>query len=120
MNDTIQISIGDRIKALADKNGLTQKALADQAGITDSALCHYIRNQRTPTLENAAKLAMVLGTTLEYLYYGTTIDSLASFESLRRFRCLEDILNHANILNDENLLVLRDEVVRFCNQKRAN
>ncbi len=68
-------TLGDRLKELLTKAGLTQHDLAEKAGCTEAAISHYIKGDRTPRSSVLAKIATVLNTTSDYLSEGIPVDS---------------------------------------------
>ncbi|MGN8774037.1 helix-turn-helix domain-containing protein [Candidatus Weimeria sp. HCP3S3_B5] len=66
--------IGERIKALLSRKGMTQKELAIRTGCTEAAISHYIKGDRTPRSSVLAKMAIALDTTSEYLLEGIPVD----------------------------------------------
>ncbi len=63
-------TMGDRIKEMLEKRGMTQKELAIKANITEAAISHYIKGDRVPRSTVLAKIALAMGTTPEYLLEG--------------------------------------------------
>jgi transcriptional regulator with XRE-family HTH domain len=59
--------MGQRLKELRLRAGLTQEALARAAGVANDAVRKWERGKRTPLLDMAAKLADALGCTLDEL-----------------------------------------------------
>lgn len=57
----------ERLKALRQKNNLTQKELADILGVSQGAYQKWEKGKREPNFENLLKLAAVLNTTTSYL-----------------------------------------------------
>ena len=62
--------IGKRIRAERRRQDLTQEKLAELAEISESFLGHIERGGRTLSIETLAKLANVLGLTVEYIIAG--------------------------------------------------
>ena len=58
---------GLRLKKLRDAKGLSQKELAQKLGVSKGTVYRYETNTQSPSLENAAKLALLLDTSLDYL-----------------------------------------------------
>ena len=58
---------GLRLKKLRDAKGLSQKELAQKLGVSKGTVYGYENNTQSPSLENAAKLALLLDTSLDYL-----------------------------------------------------
>ena len=63
-------NLGERIKQLLDKKGITQKELADKTGCTEAAISHYIKGDRNPRASVLTKIAVALDTTSDYLMEG--------------------------------------------------
>ncbi len=63
-------TLGERIKELSSKAGLTQKELAQKAEVTEAAICHYIKGDRSPRGAVLSRIADALGTTSDYLAQG--------------------------------------------------
>jgi transcriptional regulator with XRE-family HTH domain len=59
--------IGERIKAIIDAKGLTQRELAGIAGIHEVSVCRIISGQRQPGLPTLRKLADALGMSVSEL-----------------------------------------------------
>ena len=58
---------GLRLKKLRDAKGLSQKELAQKLRVSKGTVYRYENNTQSPSLENAAKLALLLDTSLDYL-----------------------------------------------------
>ena len=67
-------TIGNRMKELLEKKGLSQKDLAEMVGCTDAAISHYIKGDRMPRTNVLIKIAVSLDTTVDYLVEGTPTD----------------------------------------------
>jgi transcriptional regulator with XRE-family HTH domain len=59
--------MGQRIRELRDAHGLTQEQLAHEVGVTVKAVYMWERGTRTPHLKQAARLADILGCTIDEL-----------------------------------------------------
>ena len=68
-------TLGDRLKELLLKKGITQRELADRAGCTEAAVSHYIKGDRVPRSSVLSKIAIVLDTTSDYLNEGIPVDA---------------------------------------------
>jgi len=60
-------TIGERIKRLRERKGLTQRELAEMTDITEASLSRYENNLRTPRAQIISKLAVALDTTSDYI-----------------------------------------------------
>ena len=67
-------TMGERIKQLLEKKGITQRDLAEKTGCTEAAISHYIKGDRTPRASVLAKIAIALDTTSDYLMEGIPAD----------------------------------------------
>lgn len=67
-------TMGERIKTLLDKKGISQKILAETAGCTEAAISHYIKGDRVPRSSVLTKIAIALDTTSDYLIEGVPTD----------------------------------------------
>jgi transcriptional regulator with XRE-family HTH domain len=59
--------LGDRIRELRTKRGMTQKELADILGVTDAAIGMWENARREPDVEHIKKMAAIFGVTTDYL-----------------------------------------------------
>lgn len=57
----------ERIMELMEKEGLSNAQLADTADISRSALTQFLKNERKPSADAVVKLAIILGTSTDYL-----------------------------------------------------
>lgn len=62
-----EIMLGDRIRELRTKRGMTQKELADILGVTDAAIGMWENARREPDVEHIKKMAAIFGVTTDYL-----------------------------------------------------
>ena len=66
------MSVGDNIRCISEKAGLTQVYVAKQVGVTSAMLCQIERGTKNPSLQVGAEIAKVLGCSLESLLVGDT------------------------------------------------
>lgn len=59
--------VGDRLRQLRQRQGLTQDDVAQRAGIVLRMYQRYEMGDSDPSIEKAARIAEVLHTTLDYL-----------------------------------------------------
>ena len=57
----------ERIIALMNSRGLSQKELAAKVDVTESAMSYYVKGVRTPRSDVLTRMARELGTTTDYL-----------------------------------------------------
>ena len=61
------MSVGDNIRRIREKAGLTQVYVAKQVGVTSAMLCQIERGTKNPSLQVGAEIAKVLGCSIENL-----------------------------------------------------
>lgn len=74
------MTIGERIKELRIKKGLTQKQLASQTGLSEISIRKYEADERRPKIETIRKISTVLDSYIGYFlsgYYGEYADDIA-------------------------------------------
>lgn len=64
------MTFGERIVALRKEKSLKQNELAEQLGIGPVVLSRYEKDQITPSVEVAARIAKALNVTVDYLWNG--------------------------------------------------
>ena len=67
-------TMGERLKEVINKKGISQKELAEKVGCTDAAISRYIKGNRVPRASVLTKIAVVLDTTSDYLMEGVPTD----------------------------------------------
>lgn len=65
-------TIGDRIKSIREKKGMTQERLAEACGISKGFLSDVENNKRNIGSQKLLSIANTLGASLEYLLRGAT------------------------------------------------
>ena len=68
------MSFGSRLITIRKEHKISQSELAQKAGIHSNVLGRYEREEATPSVEMAAKIADVLGVSLDYLVGKTDIE----------------------------------------------
>lgn len=61
------MSVGENIRHMREKAGMTQACLAEQAGVTQAMLCQIERGTKNPSLQLGAEIARILNCRLENL-----------------------------------------------------
>jgi transcriptional regulator with XRE-family HTH domain len=61
------MSIGARIKSTRLSKNMTRKQVADRAGLNEMTIYFYEANKRIPSAPTLGKIALVLGTNVDYL-----------------------------------------------------
>ena len=57
----------DRVNALLEERGLTQREFAEMVGVTEVSMSRYLKPIRIPKVNVIAKCAEVLGVSVDYL-----------------------------------------------------
>lgn len=112
--------IGDTLKRLRTKKGLTSEELCSKIGIKGGSYRNYERNDRKPDYDTLVKLADFYGVTTDYLLGRPTAqpptDALEQLFSEKSFSALEEeLLRKYMELPHE----ARQAVVRFINDATA-
>lgn len=61
-------TLGEQLKSLRIKKGMTQEQLAQKLNTTKAAISRYERDQRQPRLEQITEMAMILDASADDLY----------------------------------------------------
>lgn len=67
LNEIVQI--GNRIRELRSKKGITQKKMSELTGIPYTTYSNYENNNRTPGIDALKKICEILGVTINELMY---------------------------------------------------
>ncbi len=71
MTDSVDyLAMGERVRELHRKKGMTQSELAEGADISTSFIGHIERGEKIPSLETVSSLAACLGTSMDYIVLG--------------------------------------------------
>ena len=99
------MTVGERIKALRKKYGLTQGDLADLSGYKKTSITHIELGQWNPTPKTLAKIAAALHTTPAYLLgWEDGSDTISAVESIMQMMSDEyrsRLLDYAKFLYAE-------------------
>lgn len=79
--------LGDRLREMRKKRGLTQREVAEPIGIAVSTLGMYESGKREPDVDTLKKLARFFNVTVDYLT-GSEMEELSPEEQLRRLGAL--------------------------------
>ena len=66
-DDSMTNLMGEKLRDLISKRGISQKELAQKAGITEAAVSHYVSGDRAPRGAILLNIANALGTTTDFL-----------------------------------------------------
>lgn len=106
--------IGDRIALLRKKKGWSQTELAKKVDASREAIGKYERNESSPAVETAKKIADILGVTLDYL---VDENALSTFDKTTVNR-IKDIQNLEN-KDKEHIFALMDAFLRDAKTRQA-
>ena len=67
-------TVGERLLWLRKRHGLSQAALAKAATISREAVSKYERDESSPTVDTAARIAEALDVSIDFLVAGTPDD----------------------------------------------
>jgi transcriptional regulator with XRE-family HTH domain len=68
------MSLGSRLSTIRKERKIAQVNLAEQIGVHPNVLGRYEREEATPSVDMAAKLADALGVSLDYLVGNTDVE----------------------------------------------
>jgi transcriptional regulator with XRE-family HTH domain len=110
------ISFGKKIAALRKQLKLSQTELANQLNTSVSVISRYERDEMTPSIDTAKKLASLLGTSVGYLLGETENDNL-----LKDPRMTDRLKDVATFSPDEQQQVLftLDAVIREVKNRKT-
>lgn len=95
------MTIGQRILAACNAQGITQAELAERLGMSAQRLNHFIRDRRTPDPKTLVMMAHALSTTADYLL-GVEKEEVASLENI-----LARVLQLEGIAKDRAHMIAR-------------
>ena len=78
----------EKIKALLENQGMTQKELAEKANVTQAAVSHYIKGDRAPRGAILLNIANTLNVSTDYLLSIEDSDNDCSDEIESSYRLL--------------------------------
>ncbi len=107
------MDLGKRILDLRKQKGLTREKLGKKIGTSGAIIGRYERNERTPSVEIARKMALALDVSLDYLVGNTEL--LLDNSIIKK---IEDI-QKLPTKDKEHLLYLVDNVLQNVKTKQA-
>lgn len=108
----MSIAFWRRVEALMHKKGIRQVELAKLTGISVGTLSGARTQKTLPVSHNGMKIAEVLGTSLEYLLYGTESDTLddtgleEAFSLIRKSKPASHLVKRVPLLSIEQYTLL--------------
>ena len=61
--------LGNRVRELRERHGMTQAELGEAIGVTRQTVAAIEQNRYSPSLESAFRIARVFGTGIEDVFY---------------------------------------------------
>lgn len=108
------MNIGSTITRLRKEKGLSREDLGTGAGTSGAVIGRYERNEITPSVEIANKIAKALDVSLDYLVGNNSV-------IVKDKKILERVEAIANMPNDEQEQIFKvvDALIRDYNAKKA-
>ena len=107
------IPIGDKLKALRNKKGLSLRAVGKEIGISFNTLSAYERNIVQPTLENCYKMAEFFEVPIEYFIFGEKSNSEFRDASLLK------LFHEVDELEKTDRTVIKNYIKKYIKTKKA-
>ena len=98
------MELGNKIKALRTKAGLTQEKLADELGVSFQTISKWENNVCAPDIAMLPKLSV---------FFGVTIDELFSLTNEQKIRRIENMLDMEQELSDSTF----EEILDFLREQ---
>lgn len=109
------MSFGKKIIEARKEKNMSQEALAKALNATPTTIGRYERDEVKPSIEVAAKIAKVLGISLDYLTENSNVNPLKNTELLERFNLILDL----NKDDREHILFTLDAMIRDARTRQA-
>ncbi len=110
------LSFGKKLAALRKEKKLSQSILAAQLNTSVSVISRYERDEMTPSIEMAKKLASLLQTSVGYLLGETEEDDL--LKDPQMIRRLKELRNFTEAEKEQVLFTL-DAVIREIKNRKV-
>ena len=104
------MTIGEKIKTIRTKKGLTQKQLGDLCGMADSAIRRYENGRANPKIETLQKISVALEVPIWELLDMSKQDALLAYGN--------DYYNQTPYKTDDISKIIKDDVLSENNLKR--
>jgi transcriptional regulator with XRE-family HTH domain len=102
--------LGNRIRELRNRAGITQAQLADRVDISHEFMSRLERGLKAPSLDSAAKIANALGVTLSVLF---DFEVVSGSEDEELMAGLKSLLATADAEKVNLVIELAKSVVKF-------
>lgn len=110
------MTMGDKIQRLRKDRGWSQKHLAEMIGTSGPIIGRYERNEMTPSVEVAKKMADSFKVTLDYLV--DNLDSVADIKDKAMLQRLTDI-EKLDQEDRQTIVHVIDSLLRDAKAKKA-
>ena len=107
------IPIGDKLKTLRKKKGLSLRAVGKEIGISFNTLSAYERNIVQPTLENCYKMAEFFEVAIEYFIFGEKINRF--FRDAKLLKLFHEV----DELDKADRLVIKNYIKKYIKTKET-
>ncbi len=68
MKNEVKYHVGEKLRQIRERRGLTLKTVAEQAGVSESFISQIERNRVSPSLDTLMSIADILSTDMEFLF----------------------------------------------------
>ena len=86
------MNVGDAIKNIRKKKGLTQKELAQRCGLSANAMCAIEKNESIPTRESIDNICKAMDIPTSYLLFFSVTEEEIPIEKRAAFNALKAVL----------------------------
>ena len=108
------MSFGSQMIQVRKEQGMSQDALAQALGATPTTVGRYERDEVKPSIEMAARIAAVLGVSLDFLV-GQANHTLKDKSMLERFNSLMDL----SPSDRDHIVFALDAMIRDAQARKA-
>ena len=106
IDETFTKDLGERLKELREKLGLTQEGLAEKVKVDVLTVSRWERGETLPKVDNIVYLSDFFGVTTDYILYGKETSDDNSFTWYDNFKRLNRLIYSmsAHITEDNNIV----------------
>jgi len=109
------MKLGQKITKIRKEKKLSQSDIAQAVGVSRDAISKYERGDIVPSVENAKKMADVLGISLDYLVSEDDVQEVIDNSMIQRVREIQKLSE-----NDQNTIVnVIDAFIRDTKAKQS-
>jgi len=107
--------LGEKINRMRKAKKLSQSDMAEAVGVSRDAISKYERDDIVPSVENARRIAQVLGVSLDYLVSDKEEQEVIDTAMLDRMREIQQLTD----TDQTTILQVIDAFIRDTKAKRA-